>query len=60
MTQAIENRAYAVPPLVRKPRLLDEVRRAIRLNHYSRRTGKSYVFWIRQFILHQGKRQPKI
>ena len=59
MTQTIENKAYAAPLLPGKPRLLDEVRRAIRLNHYSRRTEKTYVVWIRQFILHQGKRHPK-
>lgn len=41
------------------PRLLDEVRAAIRLRHYSFRTEKAYVDWIRRFILHHGKRHPR-
>jgi len=40
------------------PRLIDRVRAAIRLRHYSRRTGKTYWFWIRYFILHNNKRHP--
>ena len=35
-----------------RPRLLDEVRRKIRINHYSRATERTYVYWIRVFILH--------
>lgn len=42
-----------------KPRLLDQVREAIRARHYSRRTEESYVAWIRRFILFHGKRHPK-
>jgi integron integrase len=38
--------------------LLDQVRDAIRLAHYSRRTGDAYVAWARQFILFHGKRHP--
>jgi integron integrase len=41
-----------------KPRLLDRVREQIRTRHYSRRTEKSYVGWIRRFILFLGKRHP--
>lgn len=41
-----------------KPRLLDEVRAAIRSLHYSRRTEKAYVAWIKRFILFHGKRHP--
>ncbi len=41
-----------------RPRLLDEVRRKIRINHYSRATERTYVYWIRVFILHMGKRHP--
>ncbi len=40
------------------PRLLDQVRDAIRARHYSRRTGDAYVYWIRRFILHNDKRHP--
>jgi integrase-like protein/galactose oxidase-like protein/Kelch motif protein len=40
------------------PRLLDQVRHAIRLRHYSRRTEDAYAGWIRRFILFHGKRHP--
>jgi integron integrase len=48
----------AGPPTPRPPRLLDRVREAIRSRHYSRRTEKAYVHWIRRFILFHGKRHP--
>jgi integron integrase len=44
-----------VPP---KPRLLDRVRLALRARHASRRTEKTYVAWIRRYILFHGKRHP--
>jgi hypothetical protein len=37
-------------------KLLEPVDDAIRLLHYSRRTGETYVHWIRRFIRSQ---QPK-
>ena len=40
------------------PRLLDRVRDAIRARHYSRRTEKAYVGWVRRFVLFHGKRHP--
>ena len=33
-----------------KPRLLDQVREAIRTRHYSHRTEKAYVQWIKRYI----------
>jgi integron integrase len=51
-----ENELEAVPPA--KPRLLDRVREAIRSRHYSPRTEKAYVFWIRRFIVFNGRRHP--
>jgi integron integrase len=48
----------ASPPAPRSPRLLDRVREAIRSRHYSRRTEKAYVHWIRRFIFFHGKRHP--
>jgi integron integrase len=42
-----------------KPRLLDRVRVAVRLRHYSRRTEKAYVAWVRRYVLFHGKRHPK-
>jgi len=41
------------------PRLMDEVRRRIRLKHYSLRTERAYTGWIRRFILANGKRHPR-
>lgn len=40
------------------PRLLDRVRTAVRLRHYSRRTEKAYVDWIRRYILFHQKKHP--
>lgn len=33
-----------------KPRLREQVRTVMRLHHYSIRTEKSYLYWIRNFI----------
>ncbi len=41
------------------PRLLDEVRKKLRVKHYSLRTEQAYVAWIRRFILANGKRHPR-
>jgi integron integrase len=38
---------------------LDEVRRKLRVKHYSLRTEQAYVGWIRRFILANGKRHPR-
>ena len=42
----------------RPPRLLDRVREANRLRHGSRSTEKSYIAWIRRYIVFHGKRHP--
>jgi integron integrase len=41
-----------------KPRLLDRVRSVLRTRHYSSRTEKAYLGWIRRFIVFHGKRHP--
>lgn len=41
-----------------EPRLLDRVRREIRVRHYSIRTESSYVDWIKRFVIFNGKRHP--
>ncbi|MDX1417853.1 MAG: phage integrase N-terminal SAM-like domain-containing protein [Candidatus Promineifilaceae bacterium] len=41
-----------------KKKLLDQVREAIRLKHYSIRTENAYLYWIRRFILYHDKRHP--
>lgn len=40
------------------PRLLDQVRHAVRLRHYSRRTEEAYVHWIKRYIVFHRKRHP--
>jgi integron integrase len=39
--------------------LFDEVRRHMRVKHYSLRTEKIYIGWIRRFILANAKRHPR-
>jgi integron integrase len=43
----------------RPKKLLDRVRETIRRKHYSIRTEKSYVAWIRRYILFHNKRHPQ-
>ncbi len=40
------------------PRLLDQARAIARARHLSLRTERTYVNWIRRFILFNGKRHP--
>ena len=42
-----------------KRTLLGEVRRRLRLKHYSLRTEQAYVAWIRRFIVANEKRHPR-
>jgi integron integrase len=42
-----------------RPRLLDQVRDAIRRLHYSHRTEETYIHWIKRFIHFHGKRHPR-
>ena len=46
------------PPTVQKPKLLDQVRQAIRTRHYSDKTEKAYVHWIKRYIFFHNKRHP--
>jgi len=64
---AAAERAVAIPHVTaaahgqaptRKPKLLDQVREAIRARHYSFRTEEAYAGWIRRFILFHHKRHP--
>ncbi len=41
-----------------KTKLLDRVRHACRVRHYSLRTEDAYIHWIRRFILFHNKRHP--
>jgi len=46
-------------PASSRPRLLDELRAALRIRHYAYRTEQVYVDWVRRFILFHGKRHPR-
>jgi site-specific recombinase XerD len=50
-----ENTPQAAAP----PRLLDQVRDAIRRRHYSYRTEQTYLHWIKRLIYFSGKRHPR-
>jgi len=52
-------RAGDAVTIAAKPRLLDEVRDRIRVKHYSLRTERAYVGWVRRFILFHDKRHPR-
>lgn len=43
----------------RAPRLLDAVTERLRVKHYSLRTERAYIGWIRRFILANDKRHPR-
>ena len=42
-----------------QPKLLDLVRKRLRVKHYSLRTEETYLQWIRRFIYFHGKRHPR-
>jgi len=48
----------SVPPGPSGPRLIERLREAIRSRHYSRRTEKSYWYWIRWYVRFHGMRHP--
>jgi len=46
------------PTAPQKPKLLEQVRHAIRIRHLSPRTEQAYVGWIKRFIFFHNKRHP--
>jgi integron integrase len=46
-------------PVIQQPKLLEQVVAKLRVKHYSMRTEKAYVDWIKRYIWHHGKRHPK-
>ena len=51
----ISNLGFASP----RRRLFDEVRRRLRVKHYSLRTEQAYLYWIRRHIQINGRRHPR-
>lgn len=41
------------------PRLLEQARERVRYLHYSARTEKAYLYWMRFFIRWHGLRHPR-
>ena len=62
MHRYTEFEKVAAPPLASK-RLLDQMRERIRYLHYSLKTEKAYLYWVRFFVLwsakNGGMRHPK-
>lgn len=42
-----------------QPKLLDQVRDAIRVRHYSIRTEEAYIHWIKRYIYFHAKQHPR-
>src|SRR5436853_2095650 len=53
-----QSSAQAPQNTVPKPRLLDQVRIALRSRHYSKRTEQTYVLWIKRYIIFHKLRHP--
>ena len=45
--------------MTQPPRLLERVRQVVRLKHFSPKTEKSYLYYIKDFILFHHKRHPR-
>jgi Phage integrase, N-terminal SAM-like domain len=59
--RVLEPRDSDKPPGIgdsREPKLLDRVRGAMRVRHMKWSTEKSYLSWIRRYIIFHGKRHP--
>ncbi len=41
------------------PRLYDSLVEVLRVKHYSRRTEKAYVQWIRRYLVFHGRQHPR-
>ena len=55
----LEHRPLGNAPTTQpRPKLLDQVRQAIKTLHYSPKTEESYVHWIKRFIFFHNRRHP--
>ena len=58
MTDSMTTHAsYPMDPALR-PKLMPQVRSALRVRHYSPRTEETYVAWIRRYVKYHGTRHP--
>ena len=49
----------SAPSNEKKPKLLDQLRGAMRSRHYSRRTEATYIHWVKRYIFFHHVRHPK-
>ena len=49
----------SAPPAGKGKKLLDQYSETLRNRHYSLRTEKTYLSWVRKYILHHDKRHPR-
>src|SRR3989304_3590598 len=54
----MDSKTISSPSSAAKPRLLDQVRQAIRTRHLSYSTEQAYTGWIKRFIFFHNKRHP--
>jgi integron integrase len=54
----IAGRQQAVTGREAKPKLLDQLREALRSRHYSHRTEQTYCHWVKRFIYFHNVRHP--
>lgn len=58
MESIITNIACKKIGVLSQPKLLDQIRTHLRVNHYSKKTEEAYIGWIKRFILFHNKRHP--
>ena len=51
--------ASVAAPIAQPPKLLDRMRAAIRVRHYSLATERTYIGWVKRFIYFHQKRHPQ-
>jgi hypothetical protein len=56
--KAAEGKPIRSSVLEFKPKLLDQLREALRARHYSRRTEQTYCLWVKRFIFFHHVRHP--
>lgn len=56
---AMTGKAVHIEQSSSPPKLLEQVRAALRVRHYSYKTEKAYIRWIKEYIRFHGTRHPK-
>ena len=59
VTQQSQPPSTVQSPPAQTAQLIDELRRAIRVRHYSIRTEHAYTEWTERFMRHYSGRQPQ-